>query len=99
MPYALPDEKTSGFLSKKDVKLWAFDSSAERTHSVADVIMIYQEEFLYFFVQVFDKYVKERADEERKEKKAKAKEMKESFRLLCEEARVSSKTSYSDFTK
>jgi transcription elongation regulator 1 len=51
------------------------------------------------FVQVFDKYVKERADEERKEKKAKAKEMKESFRLLCEEARVSSKTSYSDFTK
>ncbi len=50
-------------------------------------------------MQVFDKYVKERADEERKEKKAKAKEMKESFRLLCEEARVSSKTSYSDFTK
>jgi transcription elongation regulator 1 len=52
-----------------------------------------------FFVQEFYKVEKERSDEERKEKKAKAKEMKESFRLLCEEARVSSKTSYSDFTK
>jgi hypothetical protein len=36
-------------------------------------------------------------NKERKEKKAKAKERKESFRLLCEEARASSKTSYSDF--
>lgn len=49
--------------------------------------------------QVFDKYVKERADEERKEKKAKAKEKKDAFRTLCQEARVSSKTSFSDFSK
>ena len=50
-------------------------------------------------LQVFDRYVKERGDEERKEKKAKAKEKKDNFRTLCEEARVSSKTSFSDFTK
>jgi hypothetical protein len=49
--------------------------------------------------QVFDKYVKERADEERKEKKAKAKEIKDNFKTLCEEARVSSKSSFSEFTK
>merc|ERR1739842_224087 len=34
---------------------------------------------------VFDKYVRERADEERKEKKAKAKERKENFVELCKE--------------
>ena len=38
-------------------------------------------------------------EKERKEKKAKAKEKKDNFRTLCEEARVSSKTSFSDFTK
>ena len=58
-----------------------FDRSSERTCLVVDVM----------------KVVKERSDEERKEKKAK--EMKESFGLLFEVARVSSKTSYSDFTK
>merc|ERR1712024_161215 len=35
--------------------------------------------------QVFDRYVRERADEERKEKKAKAKERKDAFRSLCED--------------
>merc|ERR1712141_732208 len=34
--------------------------------------------------QVFEKYVKERADDERKERKAKAKEAKENFRELLE---------------
>merc|ERR1712200_89375 len=34
--------------------------------------------------QVFDKYVRERADEERKERKAKAKEAKENLRELLE---------------
>ena len=49
--------------------------------------------------QVFDKYVRERADEERKEKKAKAKERKDAFRSLCEDKNVTSKTSWSDFSR
>merc|ERR1719211_299261 len=49
--------------------------------------------------QVFDKYVRERADEERKEKKAKAKERKDAFRALCEEKNVTAKTSWSDFSR
>merc|ERR1719433_792578 len=48
---------------------------------------------------VFDKYVRERADEERKEKKAKAKEKKDAFRALCEEKNVTAKTSWSDFSR
>ena len=45
----------------------------------------------YFFmsilvvIKVFEKYVKERADEERKERKQKAKEIKDKFRELLEE--------------
>ena len=49
--------------------------------------------------QVFDKYVRERADEERKEKKAKAKERKDAFRTLCEEKNVHAKTSWSEFSR
>merc|ERR1711990_335577 len=48
--------------------------------------------------QVFEKYVKERADDERKERKAKAKEAKENFRELLEAADLHSKSSYSDFS-
>ena len=49
--------------------------------------------------QVFDKYVRERAEEERKEKKAKAKEKKDGFRALCEEKNVTAKTSWSEFSR
>merc|ERR1712130_642014 len=49
--------------------------------------------------QVFDKYVRERAEEERKEKKAKAKERKDAFRALCEEKNVSARTSWSEFSR
>merc|ERR1712173_452654 len=49
--------------------------------------------------QVFEKYVKERADDERKERKAKAKEAKENLRELLEAADLNSKSSYSEFTK
>jgi len=49
--------------------------------------------------QVFEKYVKERADEERKERKQKAKEIKDKFRELLEESELDSKASYSDFSK
>lgn len=49
--------------------------------------------------QVFDKYVRERAEEERKEKKAKAKERKDAFRALCEEKNVSARTSWTEFSR
>ncbi|VVC37261.1 Hypothetical protein CINCED_3A007955 [Cinara cedri] len=48
--------------------------------------------------QVFEKYVKERADEERQEKRNKMKMRREAFRILMEEANLSTKTSYSEFS-
>lgn len=47
--------------------------------------------------QVFDKYVRERADEERREKKNRLKEAKEAFMALLEEAKLSARTTYSEF--
>merc|ERR1712106_1166111 len=49
--------------------------------------------------QVFDKYVRERAEEERKEKKAKAKERRDAFRTLCEEVGVGGRTSWNEFSR
>merc|ERR1712106_846493 len=49
--------------------------------------------------QVFDKYVRERAEEERKEKKAKAKERRDAFRTLCEEGGVGGRTSWNEFSR
>ncbi|ESO09267.1 hypothetical protein HELRODRAFT_156427 [Helobdella robusta] len=48
--------------------------------------------------QVFEQYVKERAEEERKEKRNKLKEKKELFKQLMEEAKLTSKSSFSDFS-
>lgn len=82
----------------EDKKISAFSTWEKELHKI-----VFDSRYLLLTSkerkQVFDKYVKERADEERKEKKAKAKEMKDNFKGLCEEARVSSKTSFSDFTK
>ena len=47
--------------------------------------------------QVFDKYVRERADEERRDKKAKMKVKREAFKQLMEETGVHGKSSYSEF--
>ena len=41
--------------------------------------------------QVFEQYMKERAEEERKEKKNKLKEKKEAFKSLMQEAKLTSK--------
>merc|ERR1719429_929610 len=49
--------------------------------------------------QVFDKYVRERAEEEKKEKKAKAKQNKEAFRALLEEKNVNARTSWTEFSR
>lgn len=46
--------------------------------------------------QVFEKYVKERAEEERREKRNKMKERKEQFQKLLEEAGLHGKYVYKD---
>lgn len=47
--------------------------------------------------QVFEQYVKERAEEERREKRNKLREKKDQFRALMEEAKMHGKSSFSDF--
>uniref|UniRef100_A0A1B6GNX3 FF domain-containing protein n=1 Tax=Cuerna arida TaxID=1464854 RepID=A0A1B6GNX3_9HEMI len=49
--------------------------------------------------QVFDKYVKERAEEERREKRNKLKERKDEYRRLMEEASLHGKSSFGDFAQ
>ncbi|KAF4522361.1 hypothetical protein B566_EDAN012218 [Ephemera danica] len=49
--------------------------------------------------QVFEKYVKERAEEERREKRNKMRERKEDFRRLMEEAVLHGKSSFSEFAQ
>ncbi|XP_056630036.1 transcription elongation regulator 1 [Diorhabda sublineata] len=49
--------------------------------------------------QVFEKYVKERAEEERREKRNKLREKKESFRKLLSESNLTGKSSFSDFAQ
>ncbi|TRY91116.1 hypothetical protein DNTS_020408 [Danionella cerebrum] len=48
--------------------------------------------------QVFEQYVKMRAEEERKEKKNKIMQVKEEFRKMMEEAKLSAKTTFVEFT-
>ncbi|XP_030767326.1 transcription elongation regulator 1-like isoform X2 [Sitophilus oryzae] len=49
--------------------------------------------------QVFEKYVKERAEEERREKRNKLRERKDAFRKLLGEAHLHGKSSFSDFAQ
>ncbi|XP_028391047.1 transcription elongation regulator 1-like isoform X2 [Dendronephthya gigantea] len=46
----------------------------------------------------FDQYVRSRAEEERVERRNKLKEKKEAFKALLEEAKVSSRTTFSEFS-
>ncbi|XP_013174367.1 PREDICTED: transcription elongation regulator 1 isoform X1 [Papilio xuthus] len=48
--------------------------------------------------QVFDKYVRERAEEERKEKKNRLQAKKTAFRELMDEAKLHSKSSFTEFS-
>ncbi|NXA03328.1 TCRG1 regulator, partial [Sapayoa aenigma] len=47
--------------------------------------------------QVFDQYVKTRAEEERKEKKNKIMQAKEDFKKMMEESKISPRTTFSEF--
>jgi transcription elongation regulator 1 len=46
----------------------------------------------------FDEFVKERAEDERKEKKQKLKQVKENFRSLMEEAKLTPRSTFSEFS-
>lgn len=48
--------------------------------------------------QVFEQFVKERAEEERKEKRQRQKLYREQFRQLLDESNLSSRSTYSDFS-
>ncbi|XP_050092686.1 transcription elongation regulator 1 isoform X2 [Anopheles aquasalis] len=47
--------------------------------------------------QVFERYVKDRADEERREKRSKMRQKRDEFRALMEAAHLHGKSSFSDF--
>merc|ERR1712226_29878 len=47
--------------------------------------------------QVFDRYVRDRAEEERREKRNRMKEKKDGFRRLLEDAKLTTKSGFSDF--
>merc|ERR1711994_620386 len=47
--------------------------------------------------QVFEKYVRERADEERREKKNRLRAAKDNFNTLLMESKLSARTTYSEF--
>ncbi|VEN35256.1 unnamed protein product [Callosobruchus maculatus] len=49
--------------------------------------------------QVFEKFVKERAEEERREKRNKLREKKDAFRKLLSESHLHGKSSFSDFAQ
>ncbi|ELT91022.1 hypothetical protein CAPTEDRAFT_223762 [Capitella teleta] len=49
--------------------------------------------------QVFESYVKERAEEERKEKRNKLKERKDQFRALMEDVKLHGKSSFNEFSQ
>ncbi|XP_059608869.1 transcription elongation regulator 1 [Phlebotomus argentipes] len=49
--------------------------------------------------QVFEKYVKERAEEERREKRNKMRQKRDDFRSLMESANLHGKSSFSDFVQ
>ncbi|XP_015374118.1 PREDICTED: transcription elongation regulator 1 isoform X1 [Diuraphis noxia] len=82
-------------LSEKDVS--AFSTWEKELHKI-----VFDPRYLLLTSkerkQVFEKYVKERADEERQEKRNKMKMRREAFRQLMEEANLSTKTSFSDFS-
>ena len=90
------EDRTSGFLSLlKDKGIGGsskYLTEAQRIKSDPRYNLLSTDIERY---QVFVKYVGERADEERKEKK----ERKDAFKALCEEKNVTAKTSWREFSR
>jgi len=94
IPLEIRMKQFRDMLSEKDVS--AFSTWEKELHKI-----VFDPRYLLLTSkerkQVFEQYVKERAEEERREKRNKLKEKKDQFRQLLEDAKLSSKSSYGDF--
>lgn len=96
---ALPLEERikmfKAMLLEKEVS--AFSTWEKELHKI-----VFDERYLLLISkerkQVFEQFMKERAEEERKEKRQKQKLYREQFRQLLEEANLSSRSFYSEFS-
>ncbi|XP_059044967.1 transcription elongation regulator 1 [Achroia grisella] len=95
VPHELRVRSFLQMLHEKDVS--AFSTWEKELHKIvfdARYLMLNSKERR----QVFDQYVRDRAEEERKEKKNRLQQKKVAFRQLMEEAKLHSKSSFNDFT-
>ena len=94
VPQEIRMKQFRDMLSEKDVS--AFSTWEKELHKI-----VFDQRYLLLTSkerkQVFEQYVKERADEERREKHRKLKEKKETFRQLLEDAKLHGKSSFSEF--
>uniref|UniRef100_A0A182NNB3 Transcription elongation regulator 1 n=1 Tax=Anopheles dirus TaxID=7168 RepID=A0A182NNB3_9DIPT len=83
-------------LREKDVS--AFSTWEKELHKI-----VYEDRYLLLTSkerkQVFEKYVKDRADEERREKRNKMRQKRDDFRALMESANLHGKSSFSEFAQ
>ncbi|XP_054167522.1 transcription elongation regulator 1-like [Oppia nitens] len=93
------EERTQMFkamLIEKDVS--AFSTWEKELHKI-----VFDSRYLILTArerrQVFDKYVKERAEEERREKRQRLKQQKDNYRHLLEEANLTPKSSFGEFAQ
>lgn len=91
------EERTAMFrnmLAEKEVS--AFSTWEKELHKI-----VFDSRYLLLTSKdrkiVFEQYVKDRAEEERQEKRARYKKHREDFRLLLEEAKLTTRSSFSDF--
>ena len=80
------------------IKVSAFSTWEKELHKI-----VFDERYLILTSKerkhVFEKYVKERAEEERREKRQRLRQHKEDFRKLLEEAGLGSKSSFGEFAQ
>lgn len=83
-------------LSEKDVS--AFSTWEKELHKI-----VFDQRYLLLTSrerkQIFDKYVKDRAEEERREKRNKMRQKRDDFRALMESAGLHSKSTFSEFAQ
>lgn len=96
MPFEVRSKQFKDLLVEKDVS--AFSTWEKELHKI-----VFDPRYLLLTSkerkQVFEKYVKERAEEERSEKRKKMREHKDEFRKLLEEAALTTKSTFSDFAQ
>ncbi|XP_069755079.1 transcription elongation regulator 1 isoform X4 [Narcine bancroftii] len=99
--YALPMQIRARTLQaskwwKQSLKVSAFSTWEKELHKI-----VFDPRYLLLNPkerkQVFDQYVKTRAEEERKEKKNKLQQSKEDFKKLLEDAKLTPRSTFSDF--